>query len=185
MIPLAIDGYLREQDMLQALVEDVVFSPPREVPPYAALHVGVASRGESSKTGRGQGIVFDAPRSLALLRASVQGKSAQDRLFRISSDLYKRWWRAAAKGVCGAQEHLVGPAHSARHTGASRDMAEQYRDFAEIKRRYAGRPTTLSSATRRCMCGRRYRQRHLQRFVPEVESCWHFILVGQNDHVAD
>ena len=135
MIPLAIDGYLREQDMLQALVEDVVFSPPGEVPPYAALHVGVASRGESSKTGRGQGIVFDAPRSLALLRASVQGKSAQDRLFRISSDLYKRWWRAAAKGVCGAQEHLVGPAHSARHTGASRDMAEQYRDFAEIKRR--------------------------------------------------
>ena len=40
----------------------------------------------------------------------------------------------------------AGPPHSARHTGASRDPAQQYRSFNQIQRR--GRWKTASSVQR-------------------------------------
>eukprot|EP00969_Alexandrium_andersonii_P201943 8923118-Alexandrium_andersonii.AAC.1 len=53
MLAVAVDGYLRKQDLLQLLVEDVVDF--REAGrSEIVLRLGRSSRGESVKTGRDQ-----------------------------------------------------------------------------------------------------------------------------------
>ena len=51
MMAIAVDGYLRDQDMQQLRVSDVVFSGST-----VALLLGRSARGESCKTGRDQGV---------------------------------------------------------------------------------------------------------------------------------
>ena len=57
-----------------------------------------------------------------------------ERVFPISAATYAKWWRAALKHVLGSAD-LRGPPHSARHTGASKDLATGYRTFAQVQRR--------------------------------------------------
>ena len=56
MVPVAIDGYLREQDLSELRARDVVCDE-RDV----TLLFGRSSRGERSKTGRDQGVSLDGP----------------------------------------------------------------------------------------------------------------------------
>ena len=49
MIPTAVDGYLREQDMVNLLGRDLSWSHDGD---RVSAHFGRADRGESSKTGR-------------------------------------------------------------------------------------------------------------------------------------
>ena len=127
MLATAIDGYLREQDMEQLRVSDVVFAQDDTV----ILLLGRSSRGDSSKAGRDQGVSLDDPFVAAVLKRRCQGKRPGDRVFPISPAAYAALCKKAAK-------HLglhIGPPHSCRHTGASRDLATGYRSFAEIQRR--------------------------------------------------
>lgn len=128
MVPVAIDGYLREQDLVQLRVADLSFDAHAQ---SMSAHFGRASRGESSKTGREQGVVFDEPHSVQILRRRIAGKKPDDRVFSISADVYRKWWRATSRAV-GVD---VGPPHTARHTGASRDLATNYRTFDQVQRR--------------------------------------------------
>ena len=140
---MAADGYLREQDLFQIRVEDVVFRPDDI---GVAVLLGRGHRGESCKTGRDQGVVFDEPLSREIFDRLVQGKRPSDRVFRISPMTYRKWWRWAAKRVMGDRADLVGPPHSARHTGASRDLTESYRSLEEVMKR--GRWKSLTAVHR-------------------------------------
>ena len=131
MVPVAVDGYLREQDMVGLLAGDLVWAPGQQ---SVAAHFGQGERGERSKTGRGQGVIFKDPHVVAILSRRLEGLKPADRVFPMTFQRYGTWLRSAARGVCGA-DRQVGPPHSARHTGASRDLATGYRDFNQVERR--------------------------------------------------
>ena len=81
MIALAADGYLREQDMTNLRVQDVVFSDNT-----VALLLGRSSRGESCKTGRDQGVVMDELHSLTFSRGRCRG-SPPEGVFSLRLDI--------------------------------------------------------------------------------------------------
>jgi integrase len=125
LIPVQIDGYCREQDLISLRVEDVVQDGDT-----IALRFGRSSRGESVKTGRDQGVLLDEPHSKAIIRRLIKGKQAKDKVFGISAAAYRKWWHFAAEKVGVSQ-----PPHTCRHTGASRDLATGYRSQAQVMRR--------------------------------------------------
>ena len=138
---IAEDGYLREQDFLQLRVGDCLFSGD-----VVTLMLGVASRGESSKTGRNQGVVLDSPLSCSLLWKRCQGRKPSEKVFpRLTALTYSKWWRWAAKAVCG-DSNGAGAPHSARHSGPSRDLTTGYRSLEQIMKR--GRWKALTSVHR-------------------------------------
>ena len=140
MMAVAVDGYLRDQDLQQLRVSDVVFSDST-----VALLLGRSARGESCKTGRDQGVVLDEPFSYVVLKRRTEGRAAKSKVFAISWPEYRRWWYWAAKQVTGSSSG-AGPPHSARHTGASRDLSEGYRTLEEVMKR--GRWKSLNSVHR-------------------------------------
>ena len=151
MVPAA-DGYLREQDLFGLRIEDVVFNTTATGGPTVAAYFGRVHRGESCKTGREQGVVFDEPLSYEILERRCTScslsppiKKPSDKVFRITSTLYRRWWRWAACKVLGP-DNKVGPPHSARHTGPSRDLTEQYRSLETVMKR--GRWKSLTAVQR-------------------------------------
>jgi len=131
MIVVGTDGYLREQDMFNLRAEDLAWSLDRST---VSAHFGRAARGDSSKTGREQGVVFDEPYTMAVLKRRTKGLAHDELVFKIKAEHYRRWWRAAARAVLGSSDK-IGPPHSVRHTGASRDLATGYRTFAQVQRR--------------------------------------------------
>ena len=142
MMAMAHDGYLREQDLLGLRKSDVLQDHRSGA---VVLQLGLSSRGEKSKTGWDQGITLDYPWTAerALARASAC-RSPDSKLFSLSSACYRSLWGKAATAILG-HGHGTYP-HQARHTGASRDLAEQYRDFSQVQRR--GRWKTPTSVQR-------------------------------------
>jgi integrase len=138
-IPIAADCYLREQDIVNLRIEDVVFTSDAL---SCALLLGRSKRGESVKTGRDQGVIPDEPYSIEILRRRVANQPPSAKVFPITHAQYGEWWRKAA----AALKVSPGPPHSSRHTGASRDLAEGYRDLDGIMRR--GRWKALASVQR-------------------------------------
>jgi hypothetical protein len=140
MMGLAVDGYLREQDMEQMTGLDVIETTLKDGSKAVVLHFGRGSRGERSKTGRDQGVVVDWPHNAAVMMARKEKLTKpEEKIFKISKGAYRVWWNKAADAVGGGAKH-VGPPHSARHTGAARDMAEGYRSFDQVQRRGRWRP---------------------------------------------
>ena len=140
-IVLAVDGYLREQDLFQLQVRDVILDKG-----VATLLLGVGSRGESSKTGRDQGVVLDEPLSFSILQRRCQDKKPSAKVFpRLTPLSYNKWWKWAAQQACG-DKHGAGNPHSARHSGPSRDLTTGYRSLEMIMKR--GRWKALTSIHR-------------------------------------
>jgi integrase len=139
-IALAADGYLREQDLFQLRVLDVILTDDT-----ATLLLGQGDRGESCKSGRDQGVVMDEPNSADILRRLIANKDKDELVFALTADEYRRFWKRAAKEVLG-DSNAAGPPHSARHTGASRDLTEGYRTMEQVMKR--GRWKALNSVHR-------------------------------------
>jgi len=139
-IELAADGYLREQDLFQLRHEDVILTDSA-----ATLLLGKVERGEGCKSGRDQGVVLDEPNSMDILQRTLAGKKPGEKVFDIGADNYRRYWRKAAKEVLGDSQ-AAGTPHSARHTGASRDLTEGYRNLEQVMKR--GRWKALNSVHR-------------------------------------
>ena len=130
-IVISVDGYLREQDAAGLRAKHLSWAHDGL---SVAAAFGLRESMLRSKTGWDQGVVFDEPYSLLVLRRRVKGLEPDGRVFPLSSSVYGRWWRAAARAVLG-DPGGAGPPHTARHTGASRDMSEGRRTFEEVKRR--------------------------------------------------
>ena len=81
MIPTAVDGYLREQDMANLRCSDLSWNADCT---QVGAHFGRAMRGESSKTGREQGGVFEDPHGVAILRRRTAKLKENDKVFPLS-----------------------------------------------------------------------------------------------------
>ena len=125
MIPVAVDGYCREGDLLQLRAEDITCLDQDVV-----LHFGRRSRGESTKTGREQGVRLDTPHAQDVVRARLASCKPRERLFPITAKDYQKWWWWACTKVGGTR-----PPHAARHSGPARDLATGYRTLAQVQRR--------------------------------------------------
>jgi hypothetical protein len=138
-LAVALDGYLRTHDLFQLQVRDVIVtSLANTTVEEVALKLGVAERGESTKTGPRQGVRIDWPGTAELLKKQIKGKSPSARLFNSNATTYRRAWQesvALVKTWKGCAGFEVGPPHSVRHTGASRDAATGYRSLWQIQRR--------------------------------------------------
>ena len=77
---------------------------------------------------------MDDPWVLAILRKRCANLAPSARVFLLSAAAYRQWWKRAAAAVMGGADK-VGPPHSCRHTGASRDLATGYRTFEQVQRR--------------------------------------------------
>ena len=139
-VDIAADGYLREQDLFSLRVCDVILTDS-----HATLLLGRGDRGEGCKSGRDQGVVMDEPHSYDILCRAIAGKKPDDRVFPISQMDYGNLWRKTAKELTG-DPRAAGTPHSARHTGASRDLTEGYRNLEQVMKR--GRWKALNSVHR-------------------------------------
>ena len=132
MIFSAVDGYMREQDMVNLRADDVLLVDGGS---EVILFFGRSVKGDRSKTGRDQGVTLDEPyvRQILCKRVAAAQQRKDKRVFPIAASGYRHWWRKATEAVLGTGQG--GPPHSARHTGASRDLAEGYRTFEQVQRR--------------------------------------------------
>jgi hypothetical protein len=126
-LDVALDGYLREQDLFQLRVEDIV----EERSGLATVLLGVPERGESTKTGRQQGVRLDTVHASNILLQRKAAMREGELVFTTNPVRY----RQAIDKSCQKLGIATPPAHSIRHTGPSRDAFEAYRTMAQIKRR--------------------------------------------------
>ena len=115
--------------------EDLVFKqdPRDDTCEIVIARLGVSDRGESSKTGRDQGVTFDSDYVKNILKRRGKKGKPKDRVFNVSREHYSRWYQKAARAT--KLEPYTRPLHSIRHTGPSRDLASGYRTWEQIKRR--------------------------------------------------
>ena len=100
----------------------------------ATLSLGRGKRGERCKSGRDQGVVLDEPYSAGILDRRLKKLKPSGRVFTMSADIYRRLWKVAAAEVTG-QLMGAGVPHSARHTGATRDLTLGYRTLEQVMKR--------------------------------------------------
>ena len=91
VVDIAIDGYCRQQDLIGNLQRrDVVFDTVGNET-TTCLQFGRSSRGESSKTGRNQGVMFDEAHSTRVMQRLCDGKAPKDKIFAISTETARKW----------------------------------------------------------------------------------------------
>ena len=125
-----------------------------------SVTLGVPERGESTKTGVRQGVVADYDKTKDFLRGRKEGREESEKLFSLSIPQYTRAWRKSL-GRLGLT--YVGPPHSVRHSGPSRDALLGYRKLDEIQKR--GRWVNVKSA-------HRYSKSHTYIAVCAMEPAW-------------
>ena len=87
MIPVAVDCYCREGDLLSLQCRDVTV-----VDSDVILHFGQPERGESTKTGRQQGVRVDSPYVADIVRARIATLAPSEQVFPITASDYQKWW---------------------------------------------------------------------------------------------
>ena len=108
-------------------MEDISVSPEGEV----SLALGVRARRETTKTGSGQGVLIDYPKTRSLLLRRKMRRGKKQRAFQVS----KRRITALWDQFLAKYGHAPLPLHSLRHAGPSRDAYEGYRQLADIRKR--------------------------------------------------
>ena len=141
-LPVAVDGYLREQGLFQLQCRDVIIGQDND---RVVLLLGRSRRGESSKTGRDQGVGLEDQYARKIINRRVAHLRPHQKVFDIKASHFRALWKEVADAVTGDQK-LVGPPHSLRHTGASRDIASGRRSIEDIMIR--GRWKVLASVSR-------------------------------------
>ena len=135
IVLLSYDGFSREQDWQMLRGCDVAFDGKR-----VALMYGVKSRGETSKTGQGQGLIVACPAVAAVLQA-MSAAAGDQSVFPMAVSTFRRlWWEAVR--VLGLR---AGPPHSLRHSGAA-EFVGRGGSLEACRRR--GRWQALSSVQR-------------------------------------
>jgi hypothetical protein len=136
---LSADCALRESDWSVIRRVDVVETPQHGV----ALLLGVAERGEQTKTGIRQGVRPELPGVVQRLQRRCASLRPQDKLFKLTPAQYRHKWSRA----CRRLGYNPGPPHQLRHTGPSYDYLTGYRSLDQIRVR--GRWAPNSSTVQR------------------------------------
>jgi hypothetical protein len=127
---LATDAYLREQDVVRLRCVDVHLTHDAQGE-FAILRLGVSQRGEATKCGHDEGVSVDFMHNIKMLQRRLAVRRPDESLFGLDDVTYRQKWHEAAS-LAGVS---VGPPHSARHAGASRDLATAYRQQDAVMRR--------------------------------------------------
>ena len=127
-LAVGVDCYLRSQEVFNLRVEDVIVSDQGS---EVVLKLGVASRGELTKTGAHQGVRVDYPHTKQILARLVQDRPPGEKLFATNKAKYVKAWAMASKEL----DVDLGPPHSVRHSGPSHDCACGYRSMWQVQRR--------------------------------------------------
>ena len=138
IVETSLDVYFRIGEWDQLRREDIIDDGEN-----VGFVLGVAERGERTKTGVNKGVILD---SLAL-RDEWRRRRAELRpgqsVVPFTPDDFRQRWKAAARLV-GLS--WVGPPHDLRHSGAARDVEGKHRSLEQVRRR--GRWKTLESVQR-------------------------------------
>ena len=140
---LALDCFLREQDWEQLLKEDVYHTLDEQGLPVIALKFGRRHRAERVKTGQEQGVTIDSLFLKFIMLARLAQLRDDERVFPFSQASFRAEWGTS---LLRLDLPFVGPPHSLRHSGPSRDAASGARTLEEIRRR--GRWSQLKSVQR-------------------------------------
>ncbi|CAK0860440.1 unnamed protein product [Prorocentrum cordatum] len=141
---LALGAYLRSGELFSLQAADIVIDVDEAGEQVVALRLGVAERGERTKTGARQGVLIDRRHVSDMLVRRKAERGPSDRVFSCSVGGYRRALRRACDDV--GVEHF--PPHAARRSGPSHDAATGYRTAWAIQRR--GRWASEKSGLR-CM----------------------------------
>ena len=135
---LAHDCYLREHDFLQLTTDDVSDAGGGDL----AIHIAYA------KTGPRQGVRLDWSGTILMMQRRVKERGPGRRLFDLTGRSYLNAWHEAKSRIQQKidPDFSIGPPHSVRHSGPSRDAADGYRSIWQIQRR--GRLQSESSVMR-------------------------------------
>ena len=138
---LAADGWLREHELFMIRAEDVTIATVNTGPNNdedIAIRMGVSERKETTKTGKNQGVRLDWSGVKKMVKQRKYRLKPKEKLFATTAEKYRKVWRDAEKtiqGWPGCAQFKIGPPHSIRHTGPSRDAAQGYRTIWQIQRR--------------------------------------------------
>ena len=126
--------YFRPTEGTEIREEDLALSLTNE--DHHALNLHPGHRAEQSKVGLSDETIALDCKELPQLGAALahlrQGKPKQ-RLFRISKDQLRAYWKRALLRL--GLQHLKLQLYSIRHCGPSHDRRRKYRSVAEVKRR--------------------------------------------------
>lgn len=136
---MAEDGYLRESDWAGICTEDLAVSPSAQ---GVGAVLGEPGRGESTKTGAAQGVVFETEFLCCWLAQLKKDLPPKARVVPLSPDTYRKIW----KRVLGALGVELGPPHSLRHSRPSAECLYGTRSLEGVRRR--GRWASLKSVQR-------------------------------------
>jgi len=131
------DCYLRAGDWTLVEKEDVV-GTENDV----AIKLGVAERGESTKTGTRQCVRPDFPEVRRILLEKRRRARPGQKIFRATAGQVRKDWNLAGEKL----GFRSGPTHTLRHIGPSEDALSGYRTIKEIRVR--GRWRALTSVLR-------------------------------------
>ena len=129
-LELAVDCYLRFMEIKNLRSEDIIVLREGGLM-EVTLRLGVAERGESTKTGMRQGVRVDSPHMANMLARRKAACAHSERIFKISRASYSKAWSDAGT-LLGTP---LGPPHSVRHSGPAHDAATGYRTLWQIQRR--------------------------------------------------
>ena len=139
LVLISADCYLRESDWQTLRREDIVESLDHGI----GLLLGVAERGEATKTGTRQGVRPDRFMIADIIRQCRNRTRPGTKVFTISPSEYRQRWHSATKKL----GFFPGPPHCLRHTGPSFDFLTGYRSLDHIRTR--GRWSGVSSTVLR------------------------------------
>ena len=117
------NGFLREQDVFQAVVSDFFDLGSRVV-----QSLGDPLRGESVKTGVDQGVEYTEGWIVKMLRAYRRRRKKSDRMFSFSSKRYNRGFQQRLKKFGARPQRGV---YVLRHSGAANYVARALREEKE------------------------------------------------------
>jgi hypothetical protein len=142
---ICLDGYLRESEAIALCSEDIT-----DYGGKMSLRIGNSERQERAKTGVNQSVTIDYEGTKAILRERSRHHSG--RLFSINAAQYRTAWLKAAAAIQKEYPELsIGPPHSARHSGPSKDLYEGYRNLDQVQTR--GRWSSIKSVLRYAKVG--------------------------------
>ena len=125
------------------LKEDVFCATDDAGCPTVSLKFGRRHRAERVKTGQEQGVTVDLLFLRYILLERLLQIRGEERVFSFSQAKFRAEWGTTLLRLAIA---FVGPPHTLRHSGPSRDAASGARTLEEIRRR--GRWSQLKSVQR-------------------------------------
>ena len=120
VIELAANCYLRTSDWTSIRKEDIVGEATPDRPFGIAIQLGIAERGEQTKTGPRQGVRPERPVLCLRWAAYRQRTKPGQKVVKVTAAKVSAEWATSAVRL----RFDPGPLHTIRHTGPSTDMAQ-------------------------------------------------------------